>query len=32
VTETVRRLTDSLADMSLRARFVGFAEQQDMPG
>ncbi len=32
LTETVRRLTDSLADMSLRARFVGFAAQQGGSG
>ena len=29
--ETVRQLTDDLADKSLRAQFVGFAELQDKP-
>lgn len=30
--ETVRRLTDGLADRSLRAQFVGFAELQEQAG
>lgn len=32
LSETVRRLTEGLADKSLRARFVGFAELQGATG